>query len=296
MLNAKAGRRFLNNAYEGENAFWRYATVISVVVLYWVMFAYYTVVATQAILTAFGIHSLIAQMVGDAMPFAIVISWLTFAMPALHERTWQSLINSESTINYRRVAQGFCVWGSQMVVWAALAIADNPNDYTFSVSWNWPLLLFLAVLLVPIQTSAEELLFRGYLMQGLRLITKQKIWLIAITGMAFAIPHFGNPEMARGAFIWGALDYFTWGVLFAAITLKDNGLELALGMHAANNLFLYLFVTTPDAVVTTPALFLYETQIDPSFGFLGLLIDGAIFYAVFFGGIPRKRMGDRALN
>ncbi|MFK8185171.1 MAG: lysostaphin resistance A-like protein [Phormidesmis sp.] len=288
-------KRFLDNVYDGENTVWHYIIVIGVVVLYWLLFAYLSMVVTQSLLESMGFHALIARMVSEAVPFAAVIGWLMLMLPELHERSWQSLINAESTINYRRVAQGFAVWGLQISIFAGLAIADNPSHYSFNFDWQeWSLLLILSVCLVPIQTSAEELLFRGYLMQGLRLLTKHPLWLMSLTGLAFAIPHFGNPEMARGDFIWGALDYFTWGVIFAMVTLKDNGLELALGMHAANNLFVYLFVTTPDSAVSSPALFVYEQPIDPSFGFLGLLIEGAIFYAVFFGGIPRYKLGQRS--
>lgn len=293
-MNQHANRRFLNNVFKGENASRYYTLVLGGVVIYWLLFSYITMVVTQGILAALGFHELIVRMVGEAMPFAVVMGWLLLTLSRWHGRTWRSLINAERTINYRRVAQGFCVWGLQLAIGSGLDIAANPEDYRLQFQPGaWLLLLVLSLCLVPIQTSAEELLYRGYLMQALRLLTKRPFWLIAITSLAFAIPHFGNPEMARGAFIWGALNYFAWGVVVAVITLKDNGLELALGLHAANNLFGYLFITTPDSVVQSPAIWIYEQTYDPMLGFFGLLIAGAIFYAIFFGGIPRPRISDR---
>lgn len=264
--------------------------VFGIAVIYWLFFSYYTMVGTQNLLAAVGLHTLIVQMVGEAMPFAVEMSWLLFGLSRFHKRSWQSLINAEPTINYRRIAQGFGVWGLQLSIWTGLDLGINPNHYAFNFDWSvWPLLLLLSICLVPIQTSAEELLYRGYLMQGLRLLTKHSFWLITLSSLAFAVPHFSNPEMARGAFVWGALNYFAWGVIVATITLKDNGLELALGIHAANNLFSYLFVTTPDSVVLSPALWIYTTSTDPKWALAGVLIDGAIFYAIFFGGIPRTK-------
>lgn len=107
------------------------------------------------------------------------------------------------------------------------------------------------------------------------------------TSLLFAVLHFGNPEMQRG-FVWGALTYFIWGVFLAAITLKDNGLELALAVHAANNLFSFLIMNTQDSVLPTPALLIFGRSIDAKEGLISLLIHAGIFYAVFFGGIARK--------
>lgn len=145
----------------------------------------------------------------------------------------------------------------------------------------------IGIVLIIIQTSTEEFFYRGYLMQGLSLLTRHPLLLILLTSILFAVPHFGNPEMQRG-FIWTALTYFLWGVFFATITLKDNGLELVLGAHAANNLFSFLVVNTSDAGIPTPAFFTYTGAIDAREGLLGLLIQASLFYAIFFGGVARN--------
>lgn len=147
-------------------------------------------------------------------------------------------------------------------------------------------MLPIVFLLTPIQTSAEELFYRGYLMQGLSLLTRNPVVLTIATSLAFAIPHFNNPEMQRG-FLLGALNYFLWGVFAAVITLQDNGLELALGVHAANNLFIFLFLNTPDSVLPTPAMWTYVGPIHAGEDLIGTLLYSALFYFIFFGGVPR---------
>ena len=95
------------------------------------------------------------------------------------------------------------------------------------------------------------------------------------------MPHFSNPEMARDSFVWGALGYFAWGVFAPAIALKDNRLELSRGVHAANNLFLTLFLRATDSVVVTPSVFTYDSSaIDPRMSLASMLIDAALFYDI----------------
>ncbi|WP_201800793.1 hypothetical protein [Dulcicalothrix desertica] len=92
--------------------------------------------------------------------------------------------------------------------------------------------------------------------------------------------HLFNPEMQRGA--WIALFYFGFGALTALITLKDNRLELALGVHAANNLS-FLFVTTKDSVLAVPAMWTAKDIGDPRLEVLMFLLQSLIFYYIFFG-------------
>jgi membrane protease YdiL (CAAX protease family) len=54
--------------------------------------------------------------------------------------------------------------------------------------------------------------------------------------------HFGNPEIDKlGPLLM--VSYVSMGFFFGIITLMDEGLELALGYHAGNNLLISLLVT-----------------------------------------------------
>jgi membrane protease YdiL (CAAX protease family) len=158
----------------------------------------------------------------------------------------------------------------------------TPDAYEFSLEpLQWLAFLPLALILTPIQTTAEELFFRGYLMQGLGLINRHPLFLIGATSFLFLLPHLGNPELQRGV-VWVGLSYWLWGVFFAAITLKDDRLELAMGSHAANNLFAALFINSADSVLPSPAIWTVEPG-EPRVSLIYQFALSALFYYLFFG-------------
>lgn len=143
---------------------------------------------------------------------------------------------------------------------------------------NLPLssvLLFLpiAAILVLIQTGAEELLFRGYLMQQLGARFKSWIIWFALPPVAFGLLHY-NPEM-MGDLTWIAIIAITiTGLLWTDLTRVTGNIGAAWGWHFANNFFLmnflgnagelngFVWMTTPYAVRDLPpALFLIDIGI-----------------------------------
>jgi membrane protease YdiL (CAAX protease family) len=136
------------------------------------------------------------------------------------------------------------------------------------------------LLLVPIQTSSEELLFRGYLLQAFGLKIRNWLVLCFLSGLFFALPHAGNPEVSVNFWLVMAY-YFSTGMFLAFITLKDQRLELALGVHAANNIFTSLFANYKVSVLPTPALFTIQT-LDATFALAAYLLSIVVFWLVFF--------------
>ena len=60
------------------------------------------------------------------------------------------------------------------------------------------LILFLITLvLMPIQTTTEELIFRGYLMQGFALLAKNRWFPLVMTSVIFGSMHIANPEVEK---------------------------------------------------------------------------------------------------
>ena len=131
----------------------------------------------------------------------------------------------------------------------------NPDGYVN----NFKLIPFLilcviAILLVPLQTSFEEYFFRGYLMQGIGLIAKNKWVPLFITSIAFGLLHIANPEVEKLGYII-LVYYIGTGFFLGITTLMDEGLELSLGFHAANNLFTALLVTADWTAFQTHSIF-----------------------------------------
>jgi hypothetical protein len=140
-------------------------------------------------------------------------------------------------------------------------------------------LILITFTLLPIQTSFEEFLFRGYFMQAFGSLARNKWIALIISTILFAGVHSMNPEIAEYGF-WNMLPYYLIAGLFLGyITIMDNGLELALGVHAATNMFGSLFVTYEGAALQTGTLF-KTTEVNPlllSFVFLVLSIIFILF-------------------
>jgi hypothetical protein len=73
--------------------------------------------------------------------------------------------------------------------------------------------------------------------------------------------------------------YILFGLLFGITTILDDGNEIALGAHAANNIFLSIMVTHSSSVIQTPALYKQHT-IYPWIDFWGLVISAIIFLII----------------
>jgi hypothetical protein len=129
----------------------------------------------------------------------------------------------------------------------------------------------------------EELFFRGYLLQGLGQLIQQPSILAAVNGLLFMLPHTLNPEVASGV-VLTLLYYWAIGAFFTWLTLKENRLELALGVHAANNLFVALFVNFKGSALYTPALVM-SNRLDPLYNLLSFIVMAGVFYLVVFAHV-----------
>jgi membrane protease YdiL (CAAX protease family) len=189
------------------------------------------------------------------LPFALVFGALLLLTKVLHKLSIRELITSRPKVDWGRIWFGF---GSVVMMSAIMLLISYFADPD-SLQWNFKpkafaLLVVISVIMVPLQTSAEELFFRGYLMQGLGRIFPKRIFPFIVTSVLFGLLHFANPEVEKlGEVI--LIAYLATGFFLGAITLIDEGLELALGFHAGNNLFLSLFLTSNWTVFQTDSLF-----------------------------------------
>ena len=190
------------------------------------------------------------------LPFTLLFGAILVLVRILHKLSIRELITSRSKVDWGRIWFGFI---SVMVFSAVLLLISFYADPK-ALQWNYnpeafATLVVISVLMIPLQTSAEELFFRGYLMQGLGRIFPKRLLPFIITSILFGLLHFANPEVDKlGKVI--LITYLSTGFFLGAITLIDEGLELALGFHAGNNLFLSLFLTSNWTVFQTDSLFL----------------------------------------
>ncbi|MDT8413935.1 MAG: CPBP family intramembrane glutamic endopeptidase [Flavobacteriaceae bacterium] len=203
--------------------------------------------------------------------FVVSMIALIFWVRKLHEQPLLNLITARKKIDWRRIRFAFLLWGIVIVALTLLDYYDNPQDYLINFK---PLpffgLLLIAVVFIPIQTSFEELLFRGYLMQGVGLVSGKRWVALLVTSLIFGLMHLGNPEIAKLGYS-AILIYIAMGFFFGIITLMDEGTELALGFHAVNNLVTALLVTANWTAFQTESIFIDISEPDLSYQYLSLI-------------------------
>lgn len=267
---------FLRLSDRGQNGWWRYLLGVLVLIIaseiigpapLYMLYGFADSIPGASINEATGALQGVdpsVEFVLAILSSLILIAALHLVVTVFHRRKFLSIITTAKRIRWRQVAYGFFLWavlitvsgylvGMMLLPFGAAPIdasADGGNVNLFSFG----LFVLLGIALTPIQTSSEELLFRGYLLQ-LTYRIGRRVWVpVVATSLLFAYVHFfsvGDSIVQWPVF----LGYFAFGLLAALVTLKDGGLELALGMHAANNIIL---VPTMYANPSAPAVAMGE--------------------------------------
>jgi len=142
----------------------------------------------------------------------------------------------------------------------------------------------LGCALIPIQTTTEEYVFRGYLMQGFANLAQNRWFPLLMTSVIFGSMHWTNPEVVKmGNIIM--IYYIGTGLFLGIITLMDEGMELALGFHAANNLVGALLVTSDWTVFQTNSIF--KDLSEPSAG-IDVILPVIVVYPILLFIFSKK--------
>ncbi len=222
---------------------------------------------------------LLALMMGMFV-FTLLFLWL--AIKFIQKKPLSSIITGYENIRWKRYFFSFGVWGILIVVLTIASYLISPQDIEirFNAS-NFIVLLFVSVIFIPIQTATEELIFRGYLMQGFSLVFKNGIVPLIITSVLFGLMHASNPEAKAHGLLIMMPYYIFFGAFLGILTLLDEGAELAMGIHCANNLLSSLLVCSKNSVLQTDAIF-YSSAENPGGEFLVWLIMAAICFFILF--------------
>lgn len=212
------------------------------------------------------------------LTYAVALGFLFFIVKKLHEQPLRALTTSRRKIDWKRFWFAFLLVSIFIVLTTVGDYLSNPADY----QWNFQLkpfliLLVISVLLIPLQTSFEEYFFRGYLMQGIGVMVKNRWLPLIITSVIFGGLHFFNPEVTKlGNMIM--IYYIGTGFMLGIMALMDEGLELSLGFHAANNLLTALIVTADWTAFQTNSIL--KDVSEPSAGW-DVLIPVLVVYPIY---------------
>lgn len=217
--------------------------------------------------------------------FVFIMLGILLVVRNLHGQTMLSVTTSRDKIDWKRVGFSFMIWSFFTIVSTLLFYFSNPNDFVINFKpVPFAILVVIGVLLIPIQTSSEEYIFRGYLMQGFANLAQNKWFPLLMTSVIFGGMHIFNPEVAKIGYIV-LVYYIGTGLLLGIMTLMDEGMELALGFHAANNLVGALLVTSDWSAFQTNSIF--KDISDPSAG-LDVILPVILIYPILLFIFSKK--------
>ncbi len=269
--------KFLERALKGPNEWWKYLLLPIIAFL----------IANTIGAIPLGIAAIFGVVNGGAMnpdnpgdlsglgldpnlslfllmfPFLVGLIGFILVLKPFHKRNVKEVINGTQSIRWNRFFYSAAVWAfiSGLMLFADYLM--NSEYYELNLNWSLFLpLVIISLLIIPFQTTFEELIFRGYLAQGVARWTRNR-WLVAILpAIAFGLLHVMNPEVKEYGFWITMPQYIIFGLVFGLMSVLDDGIETAMGAHAANNIFISIFVTAKASVLQTPALFV-NNHVDP---------------------------------
>lgn len=260
---------FLQQSIKPENKFWKYISGSLIIILASVIGQMPMLIAVMYKLIMDGGNfenlqldetTLMTTLDKNTSLFLLLFSFLIalvgvfFVVKYLHQQTLKSIITSRSKIDWSRVAFAFLLWAAITIIMTAADYYMSPNDYVFNFKLiPFLILLLIGVIMIPIQTSVEEFVFRGYLMQGFANLSYNKWFPLLMTSVIFGVMHIANPEVQKLGYVT-MVYYIGTGLFLGILTLMDDGMELSLGFHAANNLIGALLVTTDWSVFKTHSI------------------------------------------
>jgi uncharacterized protein len=213
-------------------------------------------------------------------PFIAGLAAFVLLIKPLNARTIKITINGTGTIRWSRFFISALVWFLISALYLFVYIKIDPSN--FIINNKTISLLFLSlvsVFLIPFQATFEEVLFRGYLMQGFSSLIRNRWFPLLMTSFLFGLMHSFNPEVNEYGFWVMMPQYVMFGLIFGIITILDDGIEASMGAHAANNIFLCILVTSKSSALQTPALYL-QSNVFPWTEFAGLVVSGIVFVLI----------------
>lgn len=228
---------FIENASLGKNKWWHYilslASAVVVIALLNVLIRLLLPNIKQLFpANDFGKGLFTFSLV--LLIFGLALFAFLFVASRLHQRPKIQFISTRSIFSWKQYFIGFMTWGSLLFI--SSAIFDYPKLEEFITNfkpYQFSVLFLLGFVAIGVQSFFEELVIRGYFLQGLHLQIKKVKLLVIVNALIFGVLHFGYG-------LESFLSSWAFGIAFAIIVILQNGIEFVSGAHNANNLLLSL--------------------------------------------------------
>ena len=285
---------YIQQAYKGQRELWMFIlTTILVAGIFIGNFIAYLYTDPADLEAAYEMMKSIPSSLNLAInliPFAFLLGLLFILVKYVHQRSILSLTTARPKVDYGRVFFAFMMIATFTIVSFIISYNIDSSEIIYQFDFTkFSILFIVSIILFPFQIGLEEYLFRGYLMQHIGVMAKNKWFPLILTSVLFGIAHSANPEVANIGFWKMMIFYIGTGLLLGIMTLMDDGLELALGFHLGNNLLASLLVTADWTALQTDAIF--KSTAEPSMSILGeILVPVLVVYPIMLL-ILSKRYG-----
>lgn len=291
--------KFLNNAFKGRQEIWMAFLALSVTWIFWVgiglvplgMLIGYVQATDPDAALAYTRNPLDFELLGVPtswvfvailMQFVIGLVGVMLSERAILAKKVKLVFTGATKFRWGRAIAAWAVWTGFAAVYQLATFLFWPESLSYSVNWEqWLVFLPITFLLVPLQCAFEEVAIRGQLMQlSHRLVPRVPFVSMLLSSIVFAALHAANNEVEAYGALFMMLHYFTFGLMLAAFAVMDEGLELSIGIHAANNVFAFCFVSYPESSLSTPTIF-SQLQMNAGLDYLMVLVFMAMFFFIF---------------
>ncbi|WP_225037170.1 CPBP family intramembrane glutamic endopeptidase [Winogradskyella sp. SM1960] len=253
---------YIQQAYKGQRELWMFilttVLVAGIFISNFVFYVFADPADLDAAMKAMDHWNLPANVVLaiNLLPFTFLLGLLFVLVKFVHQRSLLSLTTTRLKVDFKRILFSFLMITIYTVGTFFLMYYIDSSEIVFQFNpGKFAVLFIISILLFPFQIGLEEYLFRGYLMQHIGVLVKNKWFPLIFTSILFGVAHSANPEVGAIGFWKMMIFYIGTGLLLGIMTLMDEGLELALGFHLGNNLIASLLVTADWTALQTDALF-----------------------------------------
>ena len=215
-----------------------------------------------------------------SIELALLIPALYLATRVVKDRPFSSYLSSVKW-DWPIFARSFAVVAAVYFIINLLQIIfDGSVQFDFKLTW----MALLAILIItPFQCFAEELIFRGWLMQTVGSWIKVPVVAIIIQGVIFSYIHQQYNLFALLSVI------FTGIIVLPGLTWYSRGLEASTAFHTVNNIFSFIFAgITVQGVVNNLSL------VDGLFAVVSVAIPWIVLILIDrkFGWVGLRRVAD----
>ena len=281
---------FIEQAYKGENETWKFVITCILTMGIFItnlLFFLFVDVDPQAamddMMRLFKSKNLLLAF--NLAVFIPILAVLFLLVWALHKRSILSLTTARNKVDWGRIQFSFMMVFIYTVVSFAIVYYMTPEDYVLQFdSTKFGILVLIGLIFFPFQIGLEEYLFRGYVMQQVGIMVRNRWFPLILTSVLFGVFHWANPEVAALGPITMVF-YIGTGLLLGIMTLMDDGMELALGFHFGNNLLAATLLTYEYSALQTDAIFKSVGEADTG---IELVLPVLIVYPIFLFILAKK--------